>query len=160
MCPSFPAALPAGAPGAAQGASARALRFWRAFSALAALAALMLGILLRSAAPAAAPLVVVLRAANGGDVLVAGVSPDRRQLSIQPVQPVALTTQQSLELWAVPAQGAPASLGLIAADGLTAISRQALPVDTAALAVSLEPAGGSPTGAPTGPVLFVGKLTL
>jgi anti-sigma-K factor RskA len=31
---------------------------------------------------------------------------------------------------------------------------------TAALAVSLEPAGGSPTGAPTGPVLYVGKLTL
>ena len=29
-----------------------------------------------------------------------------------------------------------------------------------ALAVSLEPAGGSPTGAPTGPVLFVGKLAL
>jgi anti-sigma-K factor RskA len=29
---------------------------------------------------------------------------------------------------------------------------------TAAFAVSLEPAGGSPTGAPTGPVLSVGKL--
>ena len=26
------------------------------------------------------------------------------------------------------------------------------------LAVSLEPEGGSPTGAPTGPVLFKGKL--
>jgi len=31
---------------------------------------------------------------------------------------------------------------------------------TAAFAVSLEPAGGSPTGAPTGPVLYVGKLVL
>jgi anti-sigma-K factor RskA len=28
----------------------------------------------------------------------------------------------------------------------------------AALAVSLEPTGGSPTGAPSGPILFVGKL--
>ena len=28
------------------------------------------------------------------------------------------------------------------------------------LAVSLEPAGGSTTGAPSGPVLFVGKLVL
>ena len=27
-----------------------------------------------------------------------------------------------------------------------------------ALAVSLEPAGGSPTGAPTGPVLYSGKI--
>ena len=32
--------------------------------------------------------------------------------------------------------------------------------NTAALAVSVEPAGGSPTGAPTGPVVFAGKLQL
>jgi anti-sigma-K factor RskA len=31
---------------------------------------------------------------------------------------------------------------------------------TAGLAVSLEPAGGSPTGAPTGPVLYSGRLQL
>jgi anti-sigma-K factor RskA len=30
---------------------------------------------------------------------------------------------------------------------------------TAALAVSLEPPGGSPTGLPTGPVIASGKLT-
>jgi len=28
------------------------------------------------------------------------------------------------------------------------------------LAISLEPAGGSPTGAPTGPVIATGKLSL
>jgi anti-sigma-K factor RskA len=26
------------------------------------------------------------------------------------------------------------------------------------LAISLEPAGGSPTGAPTGPILYTGKI--
>jgi anti-sigma-K factor RskA len=31
---------------------------------------------------------------------------------------------------------------------------------TAALAVSIEPPGGSPTGVPTGPVVFAGKLQL
>jgi anti-sigma-K factor RskA len=31
---------------------------------------------------------------------------------------------------------------------------------TAALAVSVEPPGGSPTGAPTGPVVFAGKLEI
>ena len=31
---------------------------------------------------------------------------------------------------------------------------------TQALAVSVEPPGGSPSGAPTGPVVFAGKLTL
>jgi anti-sigma-K factor RskA len=29
---------------------------------------------------------------------------------------------------------------------------------TAAFAVSIEPAGGSPTGAPSGPIVSVGKL--
>ena len=43
---------------------------------------------------------------------------------------------------------------------LTAVSKKNLPKDTTGLAVSLEPAGGSPTGKPTGPVLFVGDLTL
>ena len=38
------------------------------------------------------------------------------------------------------------------------VQRGRLPAGTAALAVSLEPPGGSPTGAPTGPVLYVGKL--
>jgi anti-sigma-K factor RskA len=32
-------------------------------------------------------------------------------------------------------------------------------VSSAVLAVSLEPPGGSPTGAPTGPVIATGKLT-
>jgi anti-sigma-K factor RskA len=31
---------------------------------------------------------------------------------------------------------------------------------TAALAVSVEPPGGSPTGAPTGPVVYAGKLQI
>jgi anti-sigma-K factor RskA len=32
--------------------------------------------------------------------------------------------------------------------------------DTAAFAVSVEPTGGSPTGAPTGPIVSVGKLQI
>ncbi len=62
------------------------------------------------------------------------------------------------ELWVIPDGGAPQSLGvfgtenrlpLAAGHGLTAGS---------VIAVSLEPTGGSPTGAPTGPVLAVGVL--
>jgi anti-sigma-K factor RskA len=45
------------------------------------------------------------------------------------------------------------------------LPRRRLPADllrggTAALAVSVEPPGGAPTGAPTGPVVFVGKLRI
>jgi len=135
------------------------VRFWRLLTAFASLVALTLGMMLRLA-PAEAPMIVVLRATQGTQTLVAGLSRDRRELSIQPLQPVALTAQQSLELWALPKAGAPRSLGVIAGDKLTPLSRRTLPADTKALAVSLEPFGGSPTGAPTGPVLFVGDLTL
>lgn len=64
----------------------------------------------------------------------------------------------ALELWVLPApDGAPVSLGLIARDGVTS-----LPLGTGAggdmLAVSLEPEGGSPTGAPSGPVIAMARL--
>ena len=135
------------------------LRFWQAFAAAATLAAVVLGTSTHTG-PTEAPMIVVLHATKGAETIVAGLSPDRRQIAIQPLQKVALTPDQSLELWALKKDGPPASLGVIAADKLTAVNKHALPKDTKGLAVSLEPLGGSPTGAPTGPVLFVGDLTL
>jgi anti-sigma-K factor RskA len=70
----------------------------------------------------------------------------------------------SFELWALPpGKGAPVSLGLLPDAGqlertLSDAQRTAL-ASAAQVAVSLEPSGGSPTGAPTGPVLFVAALT-
>ena len=67
---------------------------------------------------------------------------------------------KSYELWALPDSGAaPVSLGVIPAVGeidreLTDAQRLALR-GASKVAVSLEPEGGSTTGAPTGPVLFV-----
>jgi anti-sigma-K factor RskA len=66
------------------------------------------------------------------------------------------------ELWALPENGAPVSLGLMPHTGdrhrvLTAEQREALG-RSRQIAVSLEPSGGSPTGAPTGPVLLVAPL--
>lgn len=142
------------------GAAKGSLRFWQGLAGLATTAALVLGLMVRSTAPTEAPMIVVLHATQGTQALVAGLSPDRRQLSIQPLQKVSLTARQSLELWVLPKSGPPASLGVIASDKLTALARKALPRDSKGLAVSLEPLGGSPTGAPTGPILFVGDLTL
>lgn len=65
---------------------------------------------------------------------------------------------KSLELWHVPDGQAPKSLGLLKA-GLNAqtVKDLAGPVN-GIIAVSVEPEGGSPTGAPTGPVVYTGKL--
>ena len=140
-------------------ASSLRVRFWQAFATAATVVAVVLATSTHNG-PTEAPMIVVLHATKGSETIVAGLSPDRQQIAIQPLQRVALTPDQSLELWALKKDGPPASLGVIAADKLTAVNKHALPKDTKGLAVSLEPLGGSPTGAPTGPVLFVGDLTL
>ena len=73
-----------------------------------------------------------------------------------------MPSDRELELWMLPGQGPPRSLGVIPSDGVRKVGLSAAP-DAAfrgidALAVSLEPRGGSPTGAPTGPVLYTGRL--
>lgn len=68
----------------------------------------------------------------------------------------------AIELWAVPKEGAPRSLGLIANTGGDFMVR--IPADdprlrdVKAFALSSEPAGGSPTRQPTGPVLCSGLV--
>ena len=84
------------------------------------------------------------------------------ELEVRVIQTAALAGDRSLELWTLPHNAAPQSLGLVPASGivklpLPARSASTLP-DIPALAVSLEPKGGSPTGAPTGPVLYSGTL--
>jgi anti-sigma-K factor RskA len=69
---------------------------------------------------------------------------------------------KSYELWALPRGGSPVSLGLLPAAGtyersLSAAQRAAL-LASDKVAVSVEPAGGSPTGSPTGPVIIVSSL--
>lgn len=76
------------------------------------------------------------------------------------IVPVGLTPDQahSYELWLIEGKNAPKPMGLV--DAKTGADRR---VGTnmavgATFAVSREPVGGSPTGAPTGPVLYSGPL--
>ena len=166
------AGLPAGTPTSAAAIVGwwRQLAFWRGLSAVAGVAALALGVMLASPGPVQPPIIVVLSAAApapgaaAGSVLpasfVASISADGRAMVTRPLVNVSLQADRSLELWSLPASGAPRSLGLIASDKATVVQRGKVLAGTTAFAVSLEPAGGSPTGAPTGPVLFVGKLAL
>lgn len=146
------------------------LGLWRALSGAALAGVVGLGVMLNNPPPTQPPVVVVLQgtgadAIGTGGHIVASFSGDGRALVTRTLTPVALTRDRVLELWSVPPQGAPRSLGLISANGATVLSRDKLPATllkggTAALAVSVEPPGGSPTGAPTGPVVFAGKLQL
>ncbi len=139
------------------------LGFWRAAAGVSAAAVVVLAAVLVQPPAAQAPIVVVLApTTQTGPVVearfVASVSGDGRALLLRPLGAVALEPSRVLELWAVPAAGAPRSLGLVQAGGDTRVLRARLLDDTAAFAVSIEPAGGSPTGAPTGPIVSAGRL--
>jgi len=146
------------------------LGLWRGLSGLATAAVLVLTVALVRTPPPVPPIIVVLEGQAGtpaaGASFVASVSGDGQAMVMQPVSLTApLQAGRVLELWSVPPQGAPRSLGLISASGATVLPRSRLPETllkggTAALAVSVEPPGGSPTGAPTGPVVFAGKLQI
>ena len=149
----------------------RQLAFWRGLAGVASTAAVVLAVVLAVPQPAQPPIVVVLGPAappaDGGVVpasFVASISPDGRSMVTRPITNVRLESNRSLELWALPKARpgqpaeAPRSLGVISADGATVVQRGKVLDDVDALALSLEPRGGSPTGKVTGPVLYVGKL--
>jgi anti-sigma-K factor RskA len=77
---------------------------------------------------------------------------------------VAAQPGHDYELWVLPPNRLPISLGVVKA-GL----REERPLPEAAveyikdfanLAVTVEPTGGSPSGAPTGPIVFVGQVAI
>lgn len=140
------------------------LRLWQVGTGLAAAAALVLAILPRAprAPPAAsASLVASLEIAPAkpriGITLLAG----RREMLVSAAGIVA-DGRHNHELWVVPAQGNPRSLGVVqaGADRRVIVPAALSPLldQGATIAVSVEPIGGSRTGLPTGPVIATAKL--
>ncbi len=134
----------------------RRLRVWQggAALALAVAASLAAFIVLRPAPPAR---VAVLAPISGGVPVLLATEQAGGVLVIQPSGAIAVPSDRDLELWAL-AKGEtrPRSLGVLPASGRRLVA--ALAPDTQLL-VSLEPRGGSPTGQPTGPVLYGGTIT-
>ena len=140
------------------------LAFWRGFGIMAGGAAAVLFAaflwLVPQHAPQDAAFVAVLTSADAAPRVVVSM-PTREVLQVRIVKPWSDVEGKSLELWALPKDGKPRSLGLVKNAGDTRVVLAANDARLAglnALAVSLEPGGGSPTGQPTGPVLCSGAV--
>jgi anti-sigma-K factor RskA len=95
-------------------------------------------------------------------VLLAIVARNSDKMIVRAMDERPIASDKDLELWALPKGGKPKSLGVVGAKGQSSLTLAA-DSDTSlgaipALAISLEPKGGSPTGSPTGPVLYVGPF--
>lgn len=144
------------------------LAFWRGLSFASLLVVAGVGALATGLVPlngtqtgGGAPLVADLVGENAPISLVASFDPADNSLRVIPAA-FGGDAEKSLELWVVPGDGVPVSLGIVPNDGGLIAIDKAISAEMkagATLAISLEPAGGSPTGVATGPVLVVGSLT-
>ena len=140
------------------------LAFWRGFGLVAGgLASVLFAAFIWFApqrGPQEATFVAVLTSSDAAPRVVVSM-PTREVLQVRVVKPWSGVEGKSLELWALPQGGKPRSLGLVRNAGETRL--MLTPEDTrlagmTALAVSLEPGGGSPTGQPTGSILCSGAV--
>lgn len=94
-------------------------------------------------------------------MVVAMYRPD--ELRVKMMHPWKGMPGKSLELWAIPKEGGPRSMGVVSNEAPETMMHVAENdpriAGAKAFAVSMEPMGGSPTGQPTGPVLCSGAIT-
>ncbi len=108
--------------------------------------------------------VAVFADQNAEALWVISADLDKGFLQTEAVNAPALDSGKSYELWVLPPDNQPPlSLGLLpisAGSVESQISAQLIAALAGAsqLAISLEPAGGSPTGLPTGPVVYQASL--
>ena len=140
--------------------ASRGLRMWQGAAAAGfALAAAIAGIaVLHKPASPPLPVVTALLPLNQqGPVFVAEALPNGA-LRVRPVGTLHVAAGRDLELWLLrDGETVPKPLGLLPAEGVL-LAAGTLPSGGAKILVSLEPRGGSPTGLPTGPVLYGGAI--
>lgn len=136
------------------------LPLWRGLTAAAASVAVVLGLTLLQPVGMPEPQYMVVLVAPEDKAPGFVVQADaHRQVRLIPLGMLEVPSDKALELWTQPeGWNAPRSLGLVQAGRSRSLALDTLPLGANQMfAISLEPAGGSPTGAPTGPVLYVGK---
>ncbi|MBS0250258.1 MAG: anti-sigma factor [Proteobacteria bacterium] len=144
----------------------RRLKIWRGValfaSAIAASLSVVIGANEFAPKPKQQNLVAVLQKDASSPAFLVTVNIEDRLMTVQPIA-AKPESGKSFELWLVQKNlGAPRSLGVIdegkPSTQPTLISYKPDVIESATLAISLEPEGGSPTGKPTGPVVFSGRF--
>ena len=106
--------------------------------------------------------VAVINRADGTPLWLTRIAPVSAELLVRVVNDVERQPDKDYQLWALTDAGVPVSLGLLpqAGERVLALQPEALTAlaGSSALAVSLEPSGGSPEPTPTGPVLYTAIL--
>lgn len=160
---------------------------WRGVAALAATVAVALFLFGRAPAPVAPPVVQAppvqvppvvappvevqpelpvtqLARDDGSTGWLASIDQRQGKVVMMPVPAPRDPQGRVAELWLIPKGEAPRSLGLISTELAGAVTVPAELLSKiaagAALAVSLEPPGGAPHGAPTGPIIAKGGISL
>ncbi|GAB2590652.1 anti-sigma factor [Dyella jejuensis] len=104
-----------------------------------------------------------IKQTNGVAGWTATMDLTRKEMIVLPATPAAIASNRSTQLWLIPAGKKPISVGVFIPDAPNVIPLSPALLaqlgSTAALAVSLEPSGGSPTGQPTGPVIAQGAIS-
>jgi len=100
---------------------------------------------------------------NGATGWTATMDLQNARMVVVPATPVGFAQGRAPELWLIPAGQKPIAVGMIARDKPTTLTLDPTLLaqlgPTAALAVSVEPIGGSPTGQPTGAVIAKGAIS-
>jgi len=138
------------------------LPFWRTLGLASSAAAAMLVVVLTTRVLDAPMLdyVATLSDDKSQAALLLTADNRRRTLDVRVLSAAPVASDKTLQLWAVPREGAPRSLGVLAGQrsATLALPASAIGGDVVLLAVSLEPKGGStdPAG-PSGPILYKGN---
>jgi len=141
------------------------LAFWRGMAAAAVIGLIVaVGVpwLLPPEQPAPGPQLVTYLDGQGNVVrFVAVYDPARERIGLYRIAGES-AEGQDYELWVIEGDEPPASLGVIPEGDTLALrpdsALRSKISEEATFAISLEPEGGSPTGAPTGPVVATGRL--
>jgi anti-sigma-K factor RskA len=104
--------------------------------------------------------VAVLNDKNAQPIMLVAWDEAHSTMTLHRLGDVQLPPDRAMQLWGIPASGHPVSLGVLPNSGNGKVSAaEQRPESYAALAISIEPPGGSPNpDGPSGPVVFSGKL--